>query len=162
MEQGYIALSATQGRISISLRGKIKNIHEEKLNEIFETNPYMQSIYSGETRAALEVFCLYAAQGEYFDIIEPSHVTRDSFSIGDVQTHQNGYFVGNELFHTLPNKICKNHGFLFRHLDAHLQRNFFALQEECHVVFPAFSTGNASGKWLVSNPENIRVHSVFV
>ena len=95
MEQGYIALSATQGKISISLRGKIKNIHEEKLDKIFEKNPYMKSIYPGETRAALEVFCLYAAQGEYFDISEPSHVTRDSFSIGDVQMHQNGYFVGN-------------------------------------------------------------------
>ena len=38
MEQGYIALSATKDKISISLRGKIKNIGSEKLNEIFEKN----------------------------------------------------------------------------------------------------------------------------
>ena len=68
MEQGYIALSATKDKISISLRGKIKNIGSEKLDEIFEKNTYMQSIYPGDTRSALEVFCLYEADGEYFDI----------------------------------------------------------------------------------------------
>ncbi len=40
MEQGYIALSATKDKISISLRGKIKNISNEKLDEIFEKNTY--------------------------------------------------------------------------------------------------------------------------
>ena len=68
MEQGFIALSATKDKISISLRGKIRNIGSEKLDEIFEKNTYMQSIYPGDTRSALEVFCLYEADGEYFDI----------------------------------------------------------------------------------------------
>lgn len=36
MEQGFIALSATKDKISISLRGKIRNIGSEKLDEIFE------------------------------------------------------------------------------------------------------------------------------
>ena len=71
MGQGYIALSATKDKISISLRGKIKNIGSEKLDEIFEKNTYMQSIYPGDTRSALEVFCLYEADGEYFDISDP-------------------------------------------------------------------------------------------
>ena len=31
MEQGYLALSATKDKISISLRGKIKNIGSEKI-----------------------------------------------------------------------------------------------------------------------------------
>ena len=95
MEQGYIALSAVKGKISVSLRGKIRNIGSEKLDEIFEKNPYMQSIYPGNTRAALEVFCLYEAQGEYFDISDPSHVTRDSIVIGQAETAASGYFVGN-------------------------------------------------------------------
>ena len=56
MEQGFIALSATKDKISISLRGKIRNIGSEKLDEIFEKNTYMQSIYPGDTRSALEVF----------------------------------------------------------------------------------------------------------
>ena len=55
MEQGDIALSATKDKISISLRGKIKNIGSDKLDEIFEKNTYMQSIYPGDTRSALEV-----------------------------------------------------------------------------------------------------------
>ena len=41
----------------------------------------MQSIYPGDTRDALEVFCLYEAEGEYFDISDLSHVTRDSIGI---------------------------------------------------------------------------------
>ena len=49
MEQGFIALSATKDKISISLRGKIRNIGSEKLDEIFEKNTYMQSIYPGDT-----------------------------------------------------------------------------------------------------------------
>ena len=61
MEQGYIALSATKNKLSISLRGKIKNIGDEKLDEIFEKNTYMQSIYPDDTRSALNVFCLYEA-----------------------------------------------------------------------------------------------------
>lgn len=88
MEQGFLALSATKGKISISLRGKIRNIGNEKLDEIFEKNPYMQSIYPGDTRAALEVFCLYEAEGEYFDISDPAHVTRDSIVIGHSQILQ--------------------------------------------------------------------------
>ena len=74
MEQGYIALSATKDKISISLRGKIRNIGSEKLDEIFEKNTYMQSIYPGDTHSALDVFCLYEADGEYFDISDPAHI----------------------------------------------------------------------------------------
>ena len=95
MEQGFLALSATRDKISVSLRGKIKTIGREKLDEIFEKNPYMQSIYPGDTRAALEVFCLYEAEGEYFDISDPAHVTRDSIAIGQTAT-QTGYFAGKD------------------------------------------------------------------
>lgn len=50
MEQKFIALSATAEKRAISLRGKIKNIHSEKLEEIFERNPYMKGIYPGDTK----------------------------------------------------------------------------------------------------------------
>lgn len=91
-EQGYIALSAVKGKISISLRGKIRNIGSEKLDDIFEKNSYMQSIYPGDTRSALEVFCLYEADGEYFDISDPAHIMRDSIVIGGVSSSHSGYF----------------------------------------------------------------------
>ena len=92
-DEKYIALSAVKEKRSISLRGKIENIGAEKLNEIFEKNPYMQSIYPDDTRKALEVFRLYEAEGEYFDINDPSHVTRDSFLIGNAKNTAVGYHV---------------------------------------------------------------------
>lgn len=94
MEQKYIALSATKNKVSVSLRGKIENIGSEKLDEIFNKNEYMKAIYPNDTRAALEVFRIYEAEGEYFDISDPSRVTRDSFAIGAAQKRQVGYFVG--------------------------------------------------------------------
>ena len=94
MEQGYIALSATKNNVSISLRGKVKNIGSKKLDEIFEKNAYMQSIYPGNTRSALEVFCLYEADGEFFDISDPAHIVRDSFAIGKTEREIAGYYVG--------------------------------------------------------------------
>ena len=60
-QQGFIALSATKDKRSVSLRGKVRSVKNEKLDEIFEKNSYMKSIYPGDTRSALEVFCLYEA-----------------------------------------------------------------------------------------------------
>lgn len=94
MEQNYISMSATKDKYSVSLRGEITNIGSEKLDEIFERNSYMQKIYPADTRSALEVFVVYKAEGEFFDIHDPSHVTRDRFVIGDVEEKQKGYFVG--------------------------------------------------------------------
>lgn len=41
----------------------------------------MQEIYPGDTRTALEVFRIYEAEEEYFDISDPAHVVRDSISL---------------------------------------------------------------------------------
>ena len=65
MEQGYVAISATKDKKAVSLRGRIQNIHSEKLDEIFGKNPYMQKIYPGDTRAALEVFRVYEHPGRH-------------------------------------------------------------------------------------------------
>lgn len=94
MEQGYVALSATKEKIAVSLRGKIKNIGNSRLDEIFTKNVYMQAIYPGDTRSALEVFCLYEAEGEYFDISNPAHIVRDSITIGKQAQAAAGYYVG--------------------------------------------------------------------
>ncbi len=95
MEQGYVSLSSIKDKRSISLRGKIRNIGSNKLDEIFEKNTYMQGIYPGDTRSALEVFQLYEAAGEFFDISDPSNVTRGSISIGAPEVQASGYFVGD-------------------------------------------------------------------
>lgn len=96
MEQKYIAVSATKDKIGISLRGKVKNIGKKYLDVLFEKNPYMKSIYPGHTREALDVFCLYEAQGEYFDITDPSHIVRDDIIIGNKEIIHTGYFVGDK------------------------------------------------------------------
>lgn len=56
----------------------------------------MQEIYPGNTRSALEVFRLYEASGEYFDISDPAHVTRDSIVIGQPEAVVSGYYVGDK------------------------------------------------------------------
>lgn len=94
MEQKYVSLSAVKDKYSVSLRGKIINMGSEKLDEIFEKNTYMQQIYPESTKNALEVFLICEAEGEYFDISDPSHVTRDHFMIGNAGKEQTGYFAG--------------------------------------------------------------------
>lgn len=94
MEQGYIAVSAAKEKMAVSLRGKVKNIGKTNLDILFEKNPYMKDIYPDDTRDALDVFCLYEAQGEYFDISDPSGIVRESIVIGEAEENQTGYFVG--------------------------------------------------------------------
>ena len=77
MNQEYISLTGLKGKVSFSLSGKVKNIGSHKLDEIFLKNTYMQSIYPEDTRKALDVFCLYEASGEYFDISDPAHIKRE-------------------------------------------------------------------------------------
>lgn len=96
MEQLYVAVSATKDKKAISLRGRIENIGSERLDEIFEKNTYMQQIYPGETRTALEVFRICEAQGEYFDISDPAHVVRTNLQIGSPVMQCSGYFVGKD------------------------------------------------------------------
>ncbi len=79
---------------SLTLRGTVRELGQAPLPRLFEKNPYMQSIYPGDTRSALEVFCLYEAEGEYFDISDPSHIMRDSISIGQAAHAASGYYVG--------------------------------------------------------------------
>lgn len=95
-EQGFVAISAAKDKRAISLRGKIQNIGSEKLGEIFDKNSYMQKIYPGDTRSAIEVFRLYEAEGEYFDISDPSHILRESIIIGKTVPMKSGYFVGED------------------------------------------------------------------
>lgn len=95
MDQKYIALSATKDKVSISLNGYVKNIGKEKLNNIFEKNTYMQNIYPEGKRAPLEVFQIYQATGQYFDISNPSHIFRDSFAIGTAEEKIPFYIIQN-------------------------------------------------------------------
>jgi uncharacterized pyridoxamine 5'-phosphate oxidase family protein/Pyruvate/2-oxoacid:ferredoxin oxidoreductase delta subunit len=99
MDKSYISLSGmTSGtdsmkKISISISGPVRNIGTEKLDEIFNENTYMADIYPTlKSRTALEVFCIYKGQGEYFDLsITP--ITRGSFAFGGKELQAFGYHI---------------------------------------------------------------------
>lgn len=97
MSQKYISLSGIKNKRCISLSGFVENIGSEKLDEIFEKNAYMQKIYPDDTRSALEVFKFTNAEGNFFDITEPSHVTRGFFTLGKSNSEsvkiKSGYFA---------------------------------------------------------------------
>ena len=65
----FAALTGMKGQdtlssVAISLRGAVKNVGRERLEEIFERNPYMARIYpTRRSREALEVFQLYRGRG---------------------------------------------------------------------------------------------------
>ncbi len=99
MEQKYVSISSVKDKRSISLSGKVENIGSEKLDEIFEKNTYMKQIYPDDTRSALEVFRIYEAEGNYFDISDPSHVSRGTFSVGDAEIRKAGFYVGDKCIH---------------------------------------------------------------
>lgn len=92
MEQKYISLSGIKGQRCVSFSGKVRNIGREKLEEIFLKNAYMQKIYPEGTREPLEVFQIYEGQGNFFDLSDPSHIQRGTFSLGEAKK-ESGYFV---------------------------------------------------------------------
>lgn len=103
MDKKFVAISGmtsekgSLNKKAISIRGKVQNIGNHLLNEVFEENPYMADIYpTQESRIALEVFRLCEGTGEYFDL-STKPITRKSFVIGteseSLETKQYGYFI---------------------------------------------------------------------
>lgn len=108
MEQKFAAISGMTGgehsldKKAVSVRGKVRNIGNEKLEEVFAENPYMNEIYPGvESRNALEVFQMYEGQGEYFDLsVKP--IYRDTFYLGGspgTHTDAHGFYVTGNCSH---------------------------------------------------------------
>lgn len=102
MEQKFVAISGmTDGNHSldkkaVSIRGKIRNMGTEKLEEVFLENPYINEIYPNvESRNVLEVFQMYEGQGEYFDL-SAKPIYRDAFYLGknyDINIEAHGFYV---------------------------------------------------------------------
>lgn len=98
---GFAALTGMRGKdtlssFSVSIRGAVKKLGKARLAEIFEKNPYMAKIYPTEkSREALEVFCLWRGEGEYFDLSGPQPY-RESFSFGEASLSLSGYHIKGE------------------------------------------------------------------
>lgn len=103
-KQKFVAISGmtdgkgTMEKKSISVRGAVTEIGTDKLDEVFEKNPYMAEIYpDAASRTSLTVFKLTDGEGDFFDL-STKPVTRDTFVLGnglsggkDVQEH--GFFI---------------------------------------------------------------------
>ena len=98
--KSYLALSGKNGEdtmhcISVSIRGKVREIGTDMLPVLFEKNPYMFEIYpTDESRKALTVFQVYEGIGEWFDLSKKP-IERDSFTFGGVENKVSGYYVTN-------------------------------------------------------------------
>ena len=58
----------------------------------------MKKIYPGDTKDAIEVFQLYEAQGEYFDISNPSNIVRNTITIGKAESCPDWLFCWERLY----------------------------------------------------------------
>ena len=98
IKRKYLALTAMKGEdtmssVAVSVRGKVREIGPDKLDDLFKKNQYMEQIYpSAESRKALTVFQIYEGSGEWFDLSKKP-IERDSFSFGGAGGKEEGYFI---------------------------------------------------------------------
>lgn len=85
-KKGYISLTGIKGRdtmsrVAVSVRGKVKELGERKVKELFDKNPYMYEIYPNEeSQKVLSVFQLYEGTGDWFDLSKkPIETAKFSF-----------------------------------------------------------------------------------
>lgn len=97
----FISLTGIKGEdtmssTTITLRGEVREIGSERLEEIFKVNPYMADIYpSMESRAALTVFQIYKGSGEFFDL-SCRPIFRESFSFGGETQESKIFYITNK------------------------------------------------------------------
>ena len=97
----YMALTGMKGEdtmscVSISIRGKVRELGTELLQRLLEKNPYMNDIYPDkESQRVLTVFQLYEGSGEWFDLSKKP-IERMSFTFGDAKVIKGGYYINNK------------------------------------------------------------------
>ncbi len=100
VKRKFLALTAMKGEdtmtsVAVSVRGKVREIGNEKIPYLFNKNKYMNEIYPTETsRQALTVFQIYEGSGEWFDLSKKP-IERASFTFGDNKAEQseNSYYI---------------------------------------------------------------------
>ena len=98
VKRQYLALTALKGEdtmscVAVSVRGKVRELGNERIPELFELNPYMKEIYpTEESMQALTVFQIYEGSGEWFDLSKKP-IERASFTFGGAEKRAEGYFI---------------------------------------------------------------------
>lgn len=94
----FLALTAMKGEntlssVAISVRGKVRELGNDRIPELFAKNPYMREIYpTEESMRALTVFQIYEGSGEWFDLSRKP-IQRTSFAFGCAKQREEGYFI---------------------------------------------------------------------
>ncbi len=97
----YVALTGMKGEdtlscVTISLRGRVKELENARLPLLFEKNPYMWEIYpTRESQKALTVFQIYEGSGEWFDLSKQP-IERTSFVMVNKQEEEKTYEITNK------------------------------------------------------------------
>ncbi|EEP27921.1 4Fe-4S binding domain protein [Shuttleworthella satelles DSM 14600] len=98
VKRQYLALTAMKGKgtmssVAVSIRGKVRELGNERMPELFEKNPYMKEIYpTEESMRALTVFQIYEGTGEWFNLSKKP-IERASFTFGGAEKKAKGYFI---------------------------------------------------------------------
>lgn len=88
-DKEYISLTGIKGNdtmrcVSVSVKGKVKEIGRTYLDRLIEKNPYVNKIYPTEkSKQALTVFKIYDGSGEWFDLSKKP-IERKSFNFDTV------------------------------------------------------------------------------
>jgi len=97
-DKKFLAFTAMKGedtmsRVAVSIRGKVRELGNEKIPKLFEKNKYMYEIYpTAESRQALTVFQIYEGNGEWFDLSKKP-IERANFVFGNTIQEISGYFI---------------------------------------------------------------------
>ena len=100
VKRQFLALTAMKGEdtmssVAVSVRGKVRELGNERLPGLFEKNPYMKEIYpTEESRQALTVFQIYEGTGEWFDLSKKP-IERACFAFGGAEKKAEGYFISD-------------------------------------------------------------------
>ena len=97
LEDGRVQiLCYTKYKEMIRLSGKAYAVREEEQEKwrdtIFEEQPYLANVYSGNTRSIGIIFCIDQGEVEYFNLgVNP--IFRETYSLGNAIIREKGYVI---------------------------------------------------------------------
>ena len=97
----FLAFTAMKGEdtmstVAVSVRGRVCELGNEKIPDLFEKNKYMYEIYPTEqSRRALTVFRLFQGSGEWFDLSKKP-IERADFTFGGGELKKEGYVINEK------------------------------------------------------------------
>lgn len=100
MREGFVAIvGQTPDLRTCRLRGRVERPDDERtqhalVDAIFALNPSMNQIYPGDARYICDVFCIDAAQGEYFDLSQKP-IFRKPFKLGEEAEREDAFLIAD-------------------------------------------------------------------